>query len=353
MNKPIRAGKSAKGRKKLGECLVEAGLIDQSTLAKALEIQKVQRKKLGNILIDMGVADDETIARALAGQLRIPLVRLINARIDDEVIKMVPSELAENHLLIPVKEKDGGLIVAMVNPLDLFAIDDLRFVTQKRIHIAISPEKDIMEAIERHYPKKGLERDLDAGPAIDEGIEIVQRKEVEEKDLTDIQEILDLTERPPVVRFTNAVIADAVKMKASDIHIEPRKDSTIIRYRVDGIMREIMKTDRHIHAPLVSRIKIISNMDISIRRKPQDGKAQVKYGGKVFDLRVSTIPATYGETLTIRILNPDASEMTMDDLGLKGRILEDLIKAISRPQGMVLVTGPTGSGKSSTSLRMP
>ncbi len=348
MNKPVNSKKPPKGRKKLGECLISAGLIDEKTLDKALEIQKVQKKKLGNILIDMGVADDETIAKALADQLHIPMVRLKNIEIKEDIISLVPSELAESHLLIPIKETEGGLLVSMANPLDLYAIDDLRFVTQKRIHIAISPEKDILKAIERYYPNKDLEKDLASGPAIDDGIEIVQRKDMEEKDLTDIQEMLDLTERPPVVRFTNAVIADAVKMKASDIHIEPQKNSMIIRYRVDGIMREIMKTDRHIHASLVSRIKIISNMDISIRRKPQDGKAQVKYGGKIFDMRVSTIPATYGETVTIRILNPDAAKTNIEDLGLSDRIFEDFVNAINMPQGMILITGPTGSGKSST-----
>jgi type IV pilus assembly protein PilB len=348
MNKPVNSKKPPKGRKKLGECLISAGLIDEKTLAKALEIQKVQKKKLGRILIDMGVADDETIARAMAEQLHIPLLRLKGIEIKKEIITLIPSELAENHLVIPIKEKEDGLLVAMANPLDLYAIDDLRFVTQKRIHIAIAPEKDILRAIERYYPRRDLEKDLASGPPIDEGIEIIQRKEMEEKDLTDIQEILDLTERPPVVRFTNGVIADAVKMKASDIHIEPQKNTMIIRYRVDGIIQEIMKTDRHIHAPLVSRIKIISNMDISIRRKPQDGKAQVKYGGKKFDLRVSTIPATYGESVTIRILDPDTPRTKLEDLGLSGRLLEGFVRAINMPQGMILVTGPTGSGKSST-----
>lgn len=226
---------------------------------------------------------------------------------------LVPSELVENYLLIPIKEKGTGLLIAMANPLDLYAVDDLRFFTQKRIDVAAAPEGDILKAIEKYYPKKDLEKNMNSGPAIDEGIEIIQRKQIEEKDLTDIQEILDLTERPPVVRFTNAVIADAVKLKASDIHIEPQKNAVVIRYRVDGVMREIMKTDRHIHASLVSRIKIISNMDITVRRKPQDGKAQVKYGGKTFDLRVSTIPSTYGEKLTIRILNPDTAKMNLED----------------------------------------
>ncbi len=348
MKDSISVKKIISSKKKLGEYLVEAGLIDAKMLAQALDVQKVEKKKLGRILIGLGMVNDKAIAKALAGQLHIPLILLKDIVIKKEIIALIPSELAETHLLIPIKETEDGILVAMSNPLDLLALEDLRFVTQKRIHIAIAPERDILRALEIYYPKKDLENDLASEPAIDDGIEIVRRKETEEKDLTNIQELLDLTERPPVIRFTNAIIADAIKLKASDIHIEPQKSSMIVRYRVDGIMREIMKTDRHIHASLVSRIKIISNMDISIRRKPQDGKAQVKYGGKSYDLRVSTIPTTYGETVSIRILNPDASKTSIEDFGLSDNAFKDFINAISKPQGMILVTGPTGSGKSST-----
>ncbi|MBW2117429.1 MAG: type II/IV secretion system protein [Deltaproteobacteria bacterium] len=348
MDTAVRSKKPSGRRKKLGECLVEAGLIDNKTLANALEIQGVQKKRIGQILIDMGVADDGIIAGALANQLNIPLLRLDKIQIPEKIISLVPHELAENHLLIPIKETRKGLLVAMANPLEFYALDDLRFVTQMAIDIAVAPERDILEAIERYYVKQDLDRSLGLGPGIDEEIEIVQQKEVEEKDLTDIQDLLELTERPPVVRFANTILADAIKLKASDVHIEPQKAAVIIRYRIDGIMREIMKTDRHVHASLVSRIKIISNMDISIRRKPQDGKTQVKTRDKVYDLRVSTIPTSYGEKVTIRILNPATTEMGIEDLGLSERALKDFSDAISTPQGIILVTGPTGSGKSST-----
>ncbi|MBW1863656.1 MAG: Flp pilus assembly complex ATPase component TadA [Deltaproteobacteria bacterium] len=279
MHKKVNIKGNSRRRKKLGECLVDAGLIDNKTLTNALEIQRIQKKKIGQILIDMGVADDVMIARALASQLKIPLLRLNKIQVPMKTLSLVPPELAENYLLIPVKKTGKRLLVAMANPLEFYALDDLRFVTRMAIDIAVAPERDILEAIERYYPKRDLEKALGSGPGIDDGVEIVQRKEVEEKDITDIQELLELTERPPVVRFVNSILADALKLKASDIHIEPQKTAVIIRYRIDGIMREIMQTDRHIHASLVSRIKIISNMDISIRRKPQDGKSQVKYGG--------------------------------------------------------------------------
>jgi len=329
----------------LGECLVEAGLIDTKTLDNALEIQKGQKKKIGQILIDMGVADEEEIAKALANQFMIPFLRLNKVEIPEEIISMVPAQVAENHLLIPIKKTEEGLLVAMANPLDLYAVDDLRFVTQLPIRIAVGTQGEILEAINKYYPKRDLEKDLGSEPGIDEGVEIIQRVEKEEKDAL---ELLDLTELPPIVRFTNAILADAIKLEASDVHIEPREAAVIVRYRIDGIMREIMKTDKHVHASLVSRIKVISNMDISIRRRPQDGKSQVRYGGKSYDLRVSTIPTSYGEKVVIRILDQSRAGIGIQDLGFSDKVFEDFVNAIDMPQGIILVTGPTGSGKSST-----
>ncbi|MBC8459675.1 MAG: Flp pilus assembly complex ATPase component TadA [Deltaproteobacteria bacterium] len=345
MDKPDKNKRPTSKHKKLGDFLVEAGLIDERTLAKALELQKVQKKKIGQILIDMGVADDEEIAKTLARQLKIPFGRLGKINVPKEIISLVPPELAETRLLIPIKETEKGLLVAMANPLDLYAIDDLRFVTHMPIRIAVASQGDILEAIEKYYPKRDLEKDLNSAPGIDESIEILQQVDADDKEA---KELLELTERPPIVRFTNAILADAIKLKASDVHIEPQKDAVIIRYRVDGIMREIMRMDKHVHASVVSRIKIISNLDISIRMKPQDGKAQIKYGGKTYDLRVSTLPTSYGETVTMRILNPATAQLNPEDLGFSDKDLNDVNDAISTPQGIILVTGPTGSGKTST-----
>jgi type IV pilus assembly protein PilB len=348
MDKAIKNSKPSQKRKKLGELLIDAGLIDKETLSKALDIQKIKQKKLGQILIDMGVADEQIIARTLAVQLKVPLVRLNEIEIPKEVLSLVSPEMAESYLLIPIEKKDKSLVVAMANPLEFYAVDDLRFVTQMPISVAVTTESDVLEAIERFYPKKALEENLGSSPGPEEGIEIIKSKEVDESDIKDPQKMLALTERAPVVRFTASILGDAIKLKASDIHIEPQRAAVIIRYRIDGVMREIMKTDRQVHASLVSRIKVISNMDISIRRKPQDGKAQVKHGNKRYDLRVSTIPTSYGEKVTIRILNPDSAKTGIGDLGLSPRDYEELDHAISVPQGIILVTGPTGSGKSST-----
>jgi len=335
-------------RKRIGEYLIDAGLIDEKALAEALKIQKVQRKKIGQIFIDMGVADGPAIAKALAGQLEIPLLHLKTIEIPEPIISLVSPELARKHCLVPIKKMGKGLLVVMADPMDLSAVDDLRFVTRMAIEIAVAPQEDVFDALDTYYPRAASEEDLDSDTGMDDQIEIVQRKEVKETDMEDIQSLLALTERPQVVRIAQAIIAEAIKLKASDIHIEPQKTSVIIRYRIDGIMRETMKTDKNVHAPLVSRIKVISNMDLSIRRKPQDGKTQAKYKDKIYDLRVSTIPTAYGEKVTIRILDPDAGVISLKDLGFSEKSLRDLENALSRPQGMILVTGPTGSGKSST-----
>ncbi|MFP4086818.1 MAG: ATPase, T2SS/T4P/T4SS family [Desulfobacteraceae bacterium] len=330
---------------KLGAYLVKAGLIDDDTLAKALEMQKVQRRRLGQILVDMGVVDEVILAKTLSRQLKIPYGRLKGVKIAKEVIDLVSPELAETHLVLPTKRREKSLVVAMADPLDLNALNDLRFFTQLHIVVAVAPAGDIWNAIERHYPKEALGRDLDTGPAMGGEIEFIRDRDPNEKEA---HELLVLTEMPPVVRFTNSIIADAIKQKASDIHIEPQKTSILIRYRVDGILREIMQADKHLHAGVVSRIKVISNIDIAIKRKPQDGKAQVKHGDKTFDLRVSTLPTSYGEKVTIRILDPATAGILPEDLGFGQKDLKLILDAIHRPQGIILATGPTGSGKSST-----
>jgi type IV pilus assembly protein PilB len=336
--------KGTRKRRRMGESLVDTGVIDDKSLSKAIEIQKITRKKLGQVLLDMGVVDELEIAKTLSKQFNIPLVRLDNIEIPKEVIDLVPAEMAEGYLLVPVEVKGKGLLLAMANPLEPYAVDDVRFVTRMPIVIAVASQGEILRALEKYYPKKALQKDLKGTSSADGAVEVVQEKKEEE----DIEDIKSLTERPPVVRFVNEILADAIKLKASDIHIEPQKTMAIVRYRIDGFLRDVLQVDRHIHAPAVSRIKIISGMDISIRRKPQDGRLHVKHGENSYDVRVSTIPTSYGEKATLRILNPEGARIGLGGLGLSARMLASLEEIITLPQGMLLVTGPTGSGKSST-----
>ena len=339
-------------RKELGEYLVEAGIIDQKVLFKALEIQKVQKKRIGQILINMGVADDEDVAEALALQLKIPFLHLGEVKIEPEVIALIPPEMVENYLLIPIRKTDQGLLVAMAlasmaNPSEIYALEDLRFVTGMHIQIAVASQKDILEEIERYYPKPGIESELDSEPRIGEDIQILTRNEAAADDM-DAGELLGLAKASPVVRFSKAIFADAIKLNASDIHIEPQQGGVVVRYRIDGIMREIVKTDKLIHASLVSRIKVLADMDITIRRKPQDGKFQIIIRDKQYDMRVSTIPTSYGEKVTIRILDQGGALRRLADMDLTKSLYQEFSDALSLNQGIFLVTGPTGSGKSST-----
>lgn len=334
-------------RKRLGDILVDAGLIDPKTLFKALEIQKVEKKRIGQILIDMGAAGEEEIAKAVARQLKIPFLCPGEVNIEPEILALIPPEMVENYLLIPIKKTERGLLVAMVNPSEIYALEDLRFITGMPIQVAVASQKDMLEAIDRYYPKPGIESDLDTEPRIGEDIQILTPDAPAADDL-DEGELLKLAEASPVVRFSKAIFADAIKLNASDIHIEPRHGAVVVRYRIDGIMREVVKTDKMIHASLVSRIKILARMDISIRRKPQDGKFQINLRGKQYDMRVSTIPASYGEKVTIRILDQGGAVRRLADLGMADSLTRELSDALDLHQGILLVTGPTGSGKSST-----
>ena len=268
MNKTAEAENNKRTRKKLGDILCQSGLIDEKTLAEALEIQRSNKNKLGQILIDMGVADDEEIAKALSEQFKLPLLRLENREIPEEVLSTIPAQLAEDMKVVPVEKTDKGLLVAMADPLQLDALGDLRFLTGMPIKIGVASEGQILRAIERHYSGKSSQEDFDTEPGTDEEVEVDQGEGTGKGDVEDTQDLLDQSEQAPVVRFANAILADAIKLKASDIHIEPQRNAVVIRYRIDGIMREIMKPGKPLHAPLVSRIKILSNMDISIRRKP-------------------------------------------------------------------------------------
>jgi len=341
--------KVVRWHKKLGAYLLAAGLVDEDTLSRALEIQRGQsypKTKLGRLLIEMGMTDDVNIAKTLASQLNIDFMHLRNLKIPKEVLGAVPASIAQTSNIIPVSKKGKKLVIAMANPLEQYVIDDLRFVTHLDVGIAVAPESEVRDAIERYYTNN-LQSNVQEDAEIDAFLEIVEEDKIGDDD-DDIQNLIGLTEKAPVVKFTNHIIANAIKYKASDIHIEPRFADTMVRFRIDGIMREILQASKRSHFSVVARIKIISNMDISVRRRPQDGRTRIKYGRKEYDLRISTIPTSYGEKVTIRILDPDGADLRIGDLGIPESEMESFMNIIHRPQGMILATGPTGSGKSTT-----
>jgi type IV pilus assembly protein PilB len=340
---------SVRWHKRLGAYLLAAGLVDDETLSKALDIQRTQslpKTKIGRLLIDMGMTDDVNIAKTLASQLNIDFIHLKNLKIQNAVLQTIPASIATSSMIVPISKKEKKLVVAMANPLEQYVIDDLRFITQLDIGIAVAPESEVLEAIDKYYTNN-LNDVLPEDTDIDAFLEIIEDDKGQEED-DDIQNLIGLTEQAPVVKFTNHIIANAIKLKATDIHIEPRYSDTMVRYRVDGIMREILQASKKSHFSVVARVKIISNMDISIRRKPQDGRTRIKFGSKEYDLRVSTIPTSYGEKVVIRILDPDGADLSVSDLGFPEKDQEIFMSQVHRPQGIILVTGPTGSGKSTT-----
>ena len=345
MGNGILNKRSVRWHKKLGAYLLSAGLVDETTLTRALEIQRKQmppRTRIGKLLIDMGMTDDVNIAKTLASQLNINFIHISNLKIPREVLSLIPASIAETSMIVPISKKGKKMVVAMANPLEQYVIDDLRFITQMDVEIVVAPESEVQQVVEENYIN-GV--DVDFADDIDSFLEVIEEERIEDDD---VQNLIGLTEQAPVVKFTNHILANAIKYKASDIHIEPRYADTMIRYRIDGIMREILQASKKSHFSVIARIKIISNMDISIRRKPQDGRTRIRFGSKEYDLRISTIPTSYGEKATIRILDPEGANLRLDDLGIPPNDIESFKETVHRPQGIILVTGPTGSGKSTT-----
>jgi|GEM_PF-5133 type IV pilus assembly protein PilB len=335
---------SAITRQKLGQILIKANAISADNLESALAAQKTQKEKIGQILINAGVVDDVAVAQALAKQFDMRFVRLSGTVITPEAITSISPQLAHKHNIVGYQKDADKITVALDDPLNHSATDDLRFIIQKPITLVLASQSDIKNALVQYYglsdQKKDSNRESDGDEQLD------QKAAQNFKD--NIPDIQNLEGLAPIVKLSSAIFADAISKGASDVHIEPSGTSVTIRCRIDGIMYKTKRIDLKHHKALVSRIKVISKLDISEHRKPQDGKAQIKFENQLYDLRISTIPTSYGEKATIRILDPKAAQMRPENLGFGTMGLKHILDAIRMPQGIVLVTGPTGSGKSST-----
>ncbi|MFC1896334.1 ATPase, T2SS/T4P/T4SS family, partial [Thermodesulfobacteriota bacterium] len=329
-----------------GEQLVVSGLVDKATLGRALEAQKTKKNRLGEILMEMGLFSDVELAKALAEQYGLPFIRLAARYESSHATDLVPLKMAKSYELVPLGMEGGDLLIALSDPSRLYEIEkDVQFVAQTPTRYSVAPRFEVLDVIGRVYTESFGLGTAELEETLDSEL-IVSEKTQEEYD--GIEEIIRQAGTPPVIRVTNSILADAILSGASDIHLEPQKESLLIRTRVDGIMRSGLKLKLHLHTPIVSRIKIISKLDISIRRAPQDGKTQIRFRGKEYDLRVSTLPTNYGEKVTIRILDPSRANISPQELGLRPRDLKAVMTALESPEGIILVTGPTGSGKSST-----
>jgi len=323
-------------RKKLGELLVEAGAITQAQLARALEEQKRTGERLGAILAKQGVISDKDIASVIAKQLGIPFISLRKEKVNPKVLSMVPESFARRNLLIPIDIKDGKLLVAMADPLNVLVRDELALLTGYDVDVCVAPSSEIKQLIEELSGVRGKVEAL-----------VREREEAREEPALPDTEIND-EELAPVIQVVNSIISQAIRRRASDIHIEPQSEGVLVRFRIDGVLRHVMELPKSVHALVTTRIKVMAGMNIAERRLPQDGRIFISSDGSNIDLRVSTLPTIFGEKIVMRILNREDILIGLDKLGLWDDMLDEIRRLISKPYGMILVTGPTGSGKTTT-----
>lgn len=318
-------------RKRLGDLLVEAGLISEDQLQSTLS-EKSPSQKLGDALLQRGHITEQQLIEVLEFQLGIPPISLYRYPFDTKLFNLVSKETAKRNLLIPLKKDGDKLFVAMADPMDFFAIDDLRLSTGFQIETAIATKDDIIRAINKYYDiDDGFEEIMGDLPITENG---------QEEKITD--------QDSPIVRLVNQLLSNAVALKASDIHIDPQETKVVVRYRIDGVLRVERVLPKHMQSVLIARIKIMSNLDITEHRTPQDGRIKINLDFHPIDLRVSTLPTVYGEKIVMRILDLGSALNDLNKLGFNKLNMKRFIEMIEKPTGIVLITGPTGSGKSST-----
>ncbi|HEY0037244.1 MAG TPA: type IV-A pilus assembly ATPase PilB [Longimicrobium sp.] len=329
---------------RIGDQLIHEGLVTREQLSKALDDARNGGNRLGFSLVKLGFLSEQDLVRALARQHRIPAVDLERVKLDPRILKLVPPEIAVKHQVLPLRRVGRTLTVAMANPTDLGVLDDLKFVTRLDIEPVIAGDFSLRKIIEKEYEASD-ERINDLLKQIEqEEIEVVDDRE-EELNVTALAAAVD---EAPVVKLINGILTDAVQRGASDIHFECYEKDVRVRYRIDGVLHEIMRPPPKMKAALISRFKILSDLNIAERRVPQDGRIKLRLGKRVIDFRVSTLPTLFGEKIVLRILDKGNLTLDLEKFGMEERAEKNFMRAIMNPYGMVLVTGPTGSGKTTT-----
>ncbi|MCH7598330.1 MAG: type IV-A pilus assembly ATPase PilB [Myxococcales bacterium] len=328
---------------RIGELLVKENLLSADQLNKARTGAAAKGKRLGAEITELGFLEESELTDFVAKQYGVPSINLDEFQVDSEVVQLIPEDVAVKHCVVPVNRAGSTLILATADPSNIFALDDIKFLTGYNIQPVVASEEAIKRAIEKHYEQADVLDEVMAG-FDDSDIDIVQGEE----DI-DANELGREAEDAPVVKLVNLILTDAVKRVASDIHIEPYEKSFRVRYRIDGVLYEVMKPPLKLKNALTSRIKIMSELDIAERRLPQDGRIKLKMGrGREMDFRVSVLPTLFGEKIVLRLLDKSNLQLDMTKLGFEVEQLADFKEAIKQPFGMVLVTGPTGSGKTTT-----
>jgi type IV pilus assembly protein PilB len=327
--------------------LTENNILSPEQLDKALEIQKRKGGRLSNILVSLNLINEKDLMLALSKSLHIPPINLEKLKIKPEVIEVIPEHIARHYQLIPISKIGDNLTVAVSDPLNIFTLDDIRALTNYKIKTVLSTEKDIKEAINRYYSQNTSQLIAD----------VIKDKEAKETELEmisevkqelDTQTLLEMINQAPVVQITNMLLCEGIKRKASDILIEPLEKTIQIRYRVDGILEVGEAPPKDVHQAIVTRIKVMSKLNVAEHRLPQDGRFKIKFSNKEIDFRVSVLPSSFGEKLALRILDKSTLLLDMEKLGFEAQPLKILKESSVRPHGMILICGPTGCGKTTT-----
>ncbi|MEL7060705.1 MAG: type IV-A pilus assembly ATPase PilB [Acidobacteriota bacterium] len=338
---------------RLGDLLVKSGRISADQLRQALAKQREEGGRLGTNLVKMGLVRENELVEFLSKQFRVSAINLAQVEIDESVVKLIPADVARKYTIMPVSKTGAKVTIAMLDPTNVFAMDDIKFMTGYNVEPVIAAESAIRAAIEKSYGSthalelKKVMEDLDDEP-LDEDLEVLE----DEPDEFDIDALEEESDEAPVVRLVNIILTDAIKRGASDIHIEPYEKKYRVRYRIDGLLFEVMHPPLRLREAITSRIKIMAKLDIAEKRLPQDGRIKIKTKidnkEKELDYRVSCLPTIFGEKIVLRLLDKDKLMLDMTKLGFEVESLRKFEHAIAQPYGMVLVTGPTGSGKTNT-----
>src|SRR5438876_438029 len=335
--------------RRLGDLLVADGLLTPAQLQKALGEQRGSTEKLGSILIKLGFINEEQLIGFLSRQYGVPSITLAQLEIDPAVLRLVPAPTARKYEVIPVRKMGNSLAVAMADPTNVFALDDIAFMTNLQVLPLVASQTAIRKAIDRNYQSKteaiaSVMQDISSDLA---NIEVVEGEE-DTGSKVDVFELKESADEAPVVKLVNMVLVDAIQKGASDVHFETYEKVFRIRFRMDGVLHEMLTPPKRLESAILSRIKIMSNLDISERRVPQDGRIKLKFNTRSIDFRVSTLPTIFGEKAVLRILDKDSLKLDLTALGFDSWSMEKFNGAIHQPYGMVLITGPTGSGKTTT-----
>ena len=322
--------------KQLGSILLEEGMLTEDQLMDAIDEQHQRGQSLGRTLVELGLITEAQLVRALASQVDMEFVELGDYPVDRSAVALVPGAVCRRHTALPISLADGVLKVAMSNPGNVVAVDDFRSLTGKQVVPVVAAHDDVLAAIDRYCRADSELENLQGTLEEAEG----------DIDLADVGDVI--TDDAPIVRFVNLLITQAIQDRASDIHIEPAEKDLRIRYRIDGVLHEMQRAAKSIQNGVISRLKIMADIDIAERRKPQDGRLSVTHQGRKIDLRVATLPTVWGEKVVMRVLDNTTAAMDLEDLGIRPRNYQIYETSFTKPYGMILVTGPTGSGKSTT-----